>query len=111
MYRIFCVSYQNFINSFDEDSCRLKIARPLELIADVNRYKEEESKQSEVFKKVCDLIFFMKENVERFPKLKAFLWTLSSRNMNGKKYNIAKEEELEEQTKLINSFLKLAYWY
>ncbi len=110
MYRIFCVSYQNFINSFDEDSYRLKIARPLELIADVNRYKEE-SKQSEVFKKVCDLIFFMKENVERFPKLKAFLWTLSSRNMNGKKYNIAKEEELEEQTKLINSFLKLAYWY
>lgn len=53
----------------------------------------------------------MKENVERFPKLKAFLWTLSSRNMNGKKYNIAKIEELEEQTKLINSFLKLAYWY
>lgn len=50
MYRIFCVSYQNFINSFDEDSYRLKIARPLELIADVNRYKEE-SKQSEVFKK------------------------------------------------------------
>ena len=28
-----------------------------------------------------------------------------------KKYNIAKQEELEEQTKLINSFLKLAYWY
>ena len=53
----------------------------------------------------------MKENIERFPKLKAFLWTLSSRNMNGMKYNIAKKEELEEQTKLVNSFLKLAYWY
>ena len=53
----------------------------------------------------------MKENVTEFPKLKAFLWTLSSRNMNGKKYGIAKKEELEEQTKLINSFLKLAYWY
>lgn len=53
----------------------------------------------------------MKENVEKFPKLKAFLWTLSSRNMNGKRYNISKKEELEEQTKLINSFLKLAYWY
>lgn len=53
----------------------------------------------------------MQENVERFPKLKAFLWTLSSRNMTGKKYHIAKQEELEEQTKLINSFLKLAYWY
>ena len=53
----------------------------------------------------------MQENVERFPRLKAFLWTLSSRNIEGKKYNIATKEELEEQTKLINSFLKLAYWY
>lgn len=28
-----------------------------------------------------------------------------------KKYDISKEEELKEQTKLVNSFLKLAYWY
>ena len=53
----------------------------------------------------------MKENVERFLKVKAFLWTLSSRNMNGKRYNVAKKEELEDQIKLVNSFLKLAYWY
>lgn len=53
----------------------------------------------------------MKENIEKFPKLKAFLWTLSSRNIKDIKYNIANKEELEEQTKLVNSFLKLAYWY
>ena len=64
-----------------------------------------------MYKKLCDLVYFMKENVERFPKLKAFLWTLSSRNIQGKKYNVSNLEELEEQTKLINSFLKLAYWY
>lgn len=110
MYRIFCESYQNFINSFDENNYRLEISKPLELIVNINKY-EEERKQSELYKKVCDLIYFMEENVERFPKFKAFLWTLSSRNMNGKKYNIAKIEELEEQAKLINSFLKLAYWY
>ena len=52
----------------------------------------------------------MKNNVEKFPKLKAFLWTLESRNIKAIKYNISKEE-LEEQTKLVNSFLKLAYWY
>ncbi len=111
MYRIFCESYQNFINSFDENNYRLEVAKPLELMANINKYAEEEKKQSELFKRLCDLIYFMQENVERFPKLKAFLWTLSSRNMIGKKYHIAKQEELEEQTKLINSFLKLAYWY
>ena len=47
----------------------------------------------------------------RFPKLKAFLWTLDSRNIRAQKYGVSKEEDLEEQTKLVNSFLKLAYWY
>lgn len=111
MYRVFCESYQNYINSFYENNYRLEISKPLELIVDINKYIEEEKKQSELYKKLCDLICFMKENVERFPKLKAFLWTLSSRNMNGKKYNISNIDDLEEQTKLINSFLKLAYWY
>lgn len=42
MYRIFCESYQNFINSFDENNCRLEIAKPLELIANIDKYVEEE---------------------------------------------------------------------
>lgn len=111
MHRIFCESYENFVKSFNENNYRLQIAEPLELIVDIDKYRQEEKEQSELFKKLCDLIYFMKENISRFPKLKAFLWTLSSRNINGKKYNIAKVEDLEEQAKLINSFLKLAYWY
>lgn len=111
MYRIFCESYNNFINSFDKECSRLEIAKPLELLVNEKKYKEEEKKNSELYKKVNDLICFMKENIERFPKLKAFIWTISSRNMNGIKYNISNKEELEEQIKLVNSFLKLAYWY
>ena len=111
MYRIFCESYKNFLNTFDGDNYRLKISEPIELIVNLDKYKEEEKKQSEAYKKLCDLMCFMQENVQRFPKLKAFLWTLSSRNIKEKKYQISSQEELEEQTKLINSFLKLSYWY
>lgn len=111
MYRIFCESYKNFIKSIDKDSYRIQIAKPFELIVDIDKYNKEEKEQSELYKKLCDLISFMKESVNRFPKLKAFLWTLDSRNIKAKKYNVATEEELEEQTKLVNSFLKLAYWY
>ena len=111
MYRIFCESYKNFVNSFNEDNYRLKMAEPLELITDINKYEQEEKKQSEIYKKLCDLISFMEENIDTFPKLKAFLWTLSSRNIKSEKYNISNIEELEEQIKLVNSFLKLAYWY
>lgn len=87
MYRIFCESYENFVKSFNENNYRLQIAEPLELIVDIDKYRQEEKEQSELFKKLCDLIYFMKENILRFPKLKAFLWTLSSRNINGKKIN------------------------
>lgn len=111
MYRIFCESYDNFIRSIDKDSYRIQITKPFELIVDMDRYNKEQKEQSETYKKLCDLIEFMKNNLERFPKLKAFLWTLDSRNIKAKKYNVSQEEELEEQTKLVNSFLKLAYWY
>lgn len=111
MYRIFCESYDNFLKSFDGNSVRLKMTKPIELITDINRYKKEKEKESILYKKACDLIYFMQENTNRFPRFKAFLWTLNARNMNPKKYNISELEELEEQSKLINSFLKLAYWY
>lgn len=111
MYRIFCESYQNFLNTFNEDNARTKIAEPLELIVDTNKYETEKMKQSKIYKKLSDLIYFMNQNIQRFPKLKAFLWTLDSRDIVGKKYDISEEEELEEQIKLVNSFLKLAYWY
>lgn len=111
MYRIFCESYQNFLNIFDSDNARLNIAKPLELLVDINKYYMEKNKQSVMYKKICDLVYFMNENIQKFPKLKSFLWTLDSRGIIGKKYNISKKEELDEQIKLINSFLKLAYWY
>ena len=111
MYRIFCESYKNYIDLFDDDNYRLRMSKPIELMVDIDKYEQEEQKQSEIYKKVCDLVYYMKQNVDRFPKLKAFLWTLSSRNINGRKYNVANKDDLEEQTKLINSFLKLAYWY
>lgn len=111
MYRIFCESYQNYIKSFDEDNYRLRIAKPFELIIDVEKYNKEKREESEIYKKVCDLMYYMKKNIKKYPKFKAFLWTLESRKMKPKKYNISNVEELEEQTKIVNSFLKLAYWY
>lgn len=111
MYRIFVESYKNFINSIDNESYRFKIAKPFELIIDIDKYTFEKEKESELYKKLSDLLYFIEDNINVFPRLKAFLWTLESRNIKGKRYNVSTKEELEEQTKLMNSFIKLAYWY
>lgn len=111
MYRIFCESYQNYIKSFIDDNYRLKISEPLELIVNIDKFNNEKKQCSNIYKKLCDLIYFINENIKRFPNMKAFLWTLESRKIVPKKYNISTKEDLEEQIKLVNSFLKLAYWY
>lgn len=111
MYRIICESYKNFVNSFKNNSYRLSVAEPISLMTDMEKYNKEKKKQSELYKKMEDLVFFITDNIEKFPRLKALIWTLSSREIKGKRHNIAKQEELDEQVKLINSFLKLAYWY
>lgn len=111
MYRIFCESYQNYIKSFRDDNYRLKISEPLELIVNIDKFNNEKKQCSNIYKKLCDLIYFINENIKRFPNMKAFLWTLESRKIVPKKYNISTKEDLEEQIKLVNSFLKLAYWY
>ncbi len=111
MYRIFCESYKNYMKLFDKNNYRFQIANDFELLVDMGKYEEEKAKQSQKYKKISDLINYIKENIKRFPRLKAFLWTLQSRNIDVKKFDVAKEEDLEEQAKLINSFIKLAYWY
>ena len=86
------------------------MSKPIGLLTDKTKYIEEQAKKSRLYKQVSDLLYYMQQNIGRYPKMKAFLWTLDSRNMKGQKYNISSTEELEEQIKLINSFLKLAYW-
>ena len=111
MYRIFCESYENFLKTFDQENYRLNISKVFDLITNVNKYNEEKEKYSDLYIKLCNLLTYMKDNIYKYPKFKAFLWTLKSRNIVGTKYINENIAELEEQAKLVNSFLKLAYWY
>lgn len=111
MYRIFCESYENFLKTFKEENYRLSIAKPFELIVNPEKFEKEKALKSDLYKRLCNLLFYMNKNIKRFPKFKAFLWTLTSRNIIAEEYNIETDNQLEEQAKLINSFLKLVYWY
>lgn len=111
MYRIFCESLENYKKMFDEEyDIRRKYIEPLELIADVNKYNVEKKKKSLKYKKVSDLLMYMKKNKKRYPRFKAFLWTIQSRDMIEKEYGVSSSEEIEEQMKIVNSILKFAYW-
>lgn len=114
MYRIFCESLQNYINLYKDenitDDYRLVISRPLELMMDVDVFKNEESIQSFPYKQLGDLLIFINKNQHRFEKLKAFLWTLESRGIKGRHFGVASLQDMEEQAKLLCMFLDLLYW-
>lgn len=114
MYRVFCESYKNYIMQYDmisqKDEHRYKIVEPFDLICNTDRYKCEQTQGSLLFKQLSDLLFYMENNLDRYPKMNAFLWTLEARGMKGQYYGAVMESDLEEQMKLANMFLNLLYW-
>src|SRR5690242_14511497 len=109
MYRIFCESLQNYISQFKDkntiDEYRLVISKPLELIADAGKYQKEKKLQSLAYKQLGDLLLYIDKNQHRFEKLKAFLWTLESREISGRHFGVASLQDMEEQAKLLCMFM------
>ncbi|MEA4846856.1 MAG: hypothetical protein VB106_06440 [Clostridiaceae bacterium] len=114
MYRIFCESLKKYMKEFEEagavNEYRYLTAFPLKLIADLELYNTEKAKDSMLYKQVRDLLYYMGNNINEYPRFEAFLWTLESRGMTAELYGIASQEDLEEQAKLVNMILNLVYW-
>jgi len=110
MYRIFCESYSNYIKNFEQPDIRLDFVEPFKLIVDDVKFKEERQSNSTNYQMLCDLLYYASQNIDRYPRLKAFLWTISSRGMEPQYFGISDNAILEEQVKLLHSFLKLTYW-
>lgn len=113
MFRIVCESYENFKKDFSPDNTdnyRYRITEPLELLLDLSLYNKERKKKSYKYKKLENFIFLLKENIVDYPSFKSFLWSLEARGIMGKDYCIMDDEEFSELQKIINMFLKLAYW-
>ena len=114
MYRIFCESYNNYIAQYHskehQNEYRYKIVKPLGLLGNIHKYFAAKKANTLEYQQLSDLIVYMEKYVEKYPKFKAFLWTLESRGIKGKYFGIASKEELEEQAKLVNMFLSLLYW-
>lgn len=112
MYRIVCESLERFKSDFEnrEDQSRYKCMIPLELITDVNFYKSEKNQESLKYKKLSDFLWRVEEAQDRYPEFSALLWTLESRGMVGRKYDVLNEDDFSEMVKTVRMFFKLSYW-
>lgn len=113
MYRIVCESYENYKKDFlpnNTDDYRYKIAEPLELIVDLTLYEKEKANNTIKYQKLEQLIYLLKDNINKYPNTKSLLWSLESRGLYGKNYEVLSNEDFNELSKIINMFLKLSYW-
>ncbi len=114
MYRIVCESYKNYVEDFlpdNKDDYRYKVMQPFRLILDLSVYNNEKRKKSLDYHKLEDFIYLIKQNIEKYPNFKSFLWSLESRNILGEHRGVLTLEEFSEQAKIINMFLRLSYWH
>lgn len=113
MYRIVCESYENYKNDFlsdNKDDYRYRITKPLELILDLSLYEKEKKLNTLKYRKLESFIYLLKKNIDEYPNSKSFLWSLESRRIYGRDYEVISDEEFRELSKIINMFLKLSYW-
>lgn len=93
------------------DSFRYKIMKPLKLITDLSIYNREKKLNSIQYKKVEDFLYHAKRNIDKYPNIKSFLWSLESRGIYGREFGVLSKEEFSEMMKIINMFLRLSYWH
>ena len=113
MYRIVCESYENYKKDFlpdNRDDYRYRVTKPLELVVDIPLYESEKDDKTLVYQKLENLIYLLKRDIDKHPNFRSFLWSLESRGIYGIDYGVLLKEDYEELTKIINMFLKLAYW-
>lgn len=113
MYRIVCESYINYKKDFlpdNADNHRYKVTKPLELMVDLSLYEKGKNNNSIEYQKLQHLVYLLKNNIKNYPNYKSLLWSLESREIYGRNYDVLSKEEFNELTKIINGFLKLAYW-
>jgi hypothetical protein len=111
---MFCKSLVNYLQLFQDESSqseyRYRITKSLGLLADAAAYQAAKKCRTAEYLRVSDLLQYMSDNIEHYPKFKAFLWTIESRGMCGEKSNVVSESDLKEQAKLIHSILNMQYW-
>lgn len=113
MFRIVCESYENYIEDFlpkNTNDYRYRVTKPLELLLDLSLYEKEKNYNTMKYQKLEHLIYLLKNDLDKNPRAKSFIWSLESREIYGKDYKALSNKDFKELSKILDMFLKLSYW-
>ncbi len=112
MYRMFQDSYENLIGTLD--GVRKEYVQCFRLIYDINIYNQNKRENSTEYKRLNNLLIYITDSMNRFPRLKCFLWELELLGISVDRGNIDESisiEYVDEAAKILNTVMKMNYWY
>jgi hypothetical protein len=113
MYRQFCKNLKNFLSINESDEYRFKIAKEIEVLADIEAYNKHKEKEDIKYEKITNFIFSISKFQDKYPSLKNFIWELWGYGFDIEKIGdieIEESEDLVEKVKLIDLLLGTHYW-
>jgi len=114
MFRIIKESYNNYKKDFLEsnatDDIRYKVMEPFEMIFNIQKWTNEKNQQTEDYKKVAEVLYYIKKNINELLEFNVFLWELEARDIIGEDFSVLSNEDKEEIIKNFKMFLDLTYW-
>ena len=114
MYSAFCRCLKNYLKQYDDpvtkNEYRYKVVEPLALMLDAAEFNIEKSNQTDKYKRVSDFLEYVRIHKDTCHQLPTLIRELGDYGMTGKYQGVTSEEDLKEQLKIMNMFMKLMYY-
>ena len=83
----------------------------MDLLCDISKYAEHKNQKSEKYSKVCNLLTYIHDNMDKYDRLEVLMYELAYLGiLPVKTEQVLTEEELEEGAKILKTIVKLNYW-
>lgn len=114
MYRILSESVHNYMHDPATQGARQKTMGPICLLVNPEAYHQERMANTALFQETQELLSYLQQTAPINPRFETLLWHLESREITPPARIQLSEESLErcqEQARILQQLIRLAYWH
>jgi len=114
MYRILSESVHQYMRDPATQGVRRKSMGPICLLVNPEAYHRERTAKTDLFHKTQELLSYLQQTAPFNPRFQTLLWHLESREIiPPAQLHLNKEslERCQEQARILQQLINLAYWY
>lgn len=114
MYRILSESVHNYMHDPATRGARRKFMAPICLLVNPQAYHRERIADTALFQETQELLSYLQQAAPGNPRFQTLLWHLESREITpplNLQLNQESRVRCQEQARILQQLISLAYWY